>query len=100
MPARRRDVELARRCPELWRVYPSVPFEDQPPDPSPPPVGLMDIPVDRLRACVTAIAAFWHDAEYIYNESIERKHPGLEKQLEREGKERSWRPQAPPDGRV
>jgi hypothetical protein len=91
-------VELAKRCPELWRVYPPMPFEDQPPDPGPPPVALMDVPVERLRAFVTAIAAFWDDAEYIYNESIERKHPSLEAKLARERTERSWRPQAAPDG--
>ena len=91
-------VELARRCPVLWRVYPPMPFEDQPPDPGPPPVALMDVPVDRLRAFVAAIAAFWDDAEYIYNESIERKHPSLEAKLARERAERSWRPQAAPGG--
>ncbi len=91
-------VELAKRCPEMWRVYPPMPFEDQPPDPGPPPVALMDVPVERLRAFVTAIAAFWDDAEYIYNESIERKHPSLEAKLARERTERSWRPQTTPDG--
>jgi hypothetical protein len=91
-------VELARRCPELWRVYPPMPFEDQPPDSGPPPVALMDVPVERLRAFVAAIATFWDDAEYIYNESLERKHPSLEAKLARERTERSWRPQAAPDG--
>ncbi|MBN9515879.1 MAG: hypothetical protein KIT25_02530 [Enhydrobacter sp.] len=91
-------VALAARCPELWRVYPPGPFEDQPPDPEPPPVALMDVPVERLRAFVEAIATFWDDAEYIYNESIERKHPSLETKLARERTERSWRPQATPNG--
>jgi hypothetical protein len=75
-----------------------MPFEDLPPDPGPPLVALMDVPVDRLRAFVTAIAAFWDDAEYIYNESIQRKHPSLEAKLARERTERSWRPQAAPGG--
>jgi hypothetical protein len=91
-------VELAKRCPEMWRVHPPMPFEDQPPDPGPPPLALMDVPVARLRAFITAIAAFWDDAEYIYNESIERKHPSLEAKLARERTERSWRPQTTPDG--
>jgi hypothetical protein len=91
-------VELARRCPELWRVYPPMPFDDQPPDPRPLPVALMDVPIERLRAFVAAVATFWGDAEYIYNESIERKHPSLEAKLARERTERSWRLQAPLNG--
>ncbi len=51
----------------------------------------MDIAVDRLRSFVDAIAAFWLDAEYNYNE---RKHPSLEARLVRERAERSWLPQA------
>jgi hypothetical protein len=91
-------AELAERCPELWRVYPPMPFEDQPPDLRPPLVALMDVPVERLRALVTAITAFWDDAEYICNESIEQKHPSLEARISRERTERSWRPQATPNG--
>lgn len=90
-------VELAKRCPELWPVYSPMPFEDQPPDSGPPSVALMDVPVERLRAFIAAIAAFWDDAEYIYNESIERKHPSLEARLARERIERRWRPRAAPD---
>lgn len=89
----RSAVELTKRCPELWRVYPPMPFEDRPPDPALRPVALMDVPIERLRAFVAAIATFWDDAEYIYNESIERKHPSLEARLARERKERCWRPQ-------
>lgn len=58
----------------------------------------MDVPVERLRVFVEAIATFWDDAEYIYNESIERKHLSLETKLARERTERSWRPQATPNG--
>ena len=64
----------------------------------PLPVALMDVPIERLRAFVEAVATFWDDAEYIYNESIERKHPSLEARLARERTERNWRPQAAPDG--
>jgi hypothetical protein len=86
-------VELAKRCPELWRVNPPWPFEEQPLHSEPPRVALMDVPVERLRGFVVAIAAFWDDAEYIYNESIERKHPILEAKLIRERAKRSWRPE-------
>jgi hypothetical protein len=58
---------------------------------------IMDIPIHRLRAFVAAIAAFWTDAEYIYNESIERKHSSLEARLARERVERTWRPQVDAD---
>ena len=44
----------------------------------------MNISVDRLRSFVDSIAAFWLDAGYIYNESIERKHSSLEARLVRE----------------
>jgi hypothetical protein len=71
-----------------------MPFEAQPPTSGPPSVALMDVPVDRLRAFIVAIAAFWDDAEYIYNESIEQKHPSLEAKLVQERSERSWRPEA------
>jgi hypothetical protein len=91
-------VELAKRYPELWRIYPPMPFDDQPPDPGPPPVALMEVPVERLRAFVAAIAIFWDDADYIYKESIEPKHANLEAELARERKERNWRPQAVSDG--
>lgn len=90
-------VELAKRCPELWPVYSPTPFENEPPVPGPPPAALMDLPVSRLRAFVVAVARFWGDAEYIYNESIERKHPSLEARLVRERAERSWRPIAASD---
>jgi hypothetical protein len=50
--------------------------------------------VDWLRDFAKAIAAFWRDAEYIYNESIERKNPHLEARLVRDRVERTWLPQA------
>jgi hypothetical protein len=58
----------------------------------------MDIPVERLRSLVAAIAQFWRDAEYIYNESIDRKDPFLEAHLATERVKRSWVPQAPAEG--
>jgi hypothetical protein len=58
----------------------------------------MRIPQERLQDFVAAIARFWRDAEYIYNESIDRKDSGLEARLVRERAERDWVPQAPADG--
>lgn len=87
-------VELARRCPDLWRTYPPMPFEAEAPAPSPPSVAMMDVPISRIQAFVAAVAAFWIDAEYIYNESIETKHWSLEARLAKERVERAWRPQA------
>lgn len=86
-------VELSKHCPDLWPVVPPMPPGFAPSSP-PPPVAMMDIPVERLREFVAAIGEFWRDTEYIYNESIERKNPNLEAQLIRERAERSWVPQA------
>jgi hypothetical protein len=54
----------------------------------------MEIPVTALSEFVAAIAAFWRDVEYIYNESIERKHESLEAHLVKQRAERTWLPQA------
>lgn len=85
---------LARYCPELWPEHLWIPSDATPAEPAGMSVALMDIPLDRLRAFGVAIITFWDDAEYIYNESIGRKHPSLEARLVRERTERSWRPQA------
>jgi hypothetical protein len=61
---------------------------------APPPASSMEIPVTALREFVAAIAAFWGDARYIYNESIERKHESLEARLIKQRSERTWFPQA------
>jgi hypothetical protein len=86
--------ELARRCPELWPA-------PMPPDifvpagePSPKLVSQIEIPTEKLRHFADVIAAFWDDAEYIYCESLQRKHPNLEARLVRERVERKWRPRA------
>lgn len=82
-------VRLAGLCPDFWPMaFFSLSEENS------PPVSAMDIPVARLSEFVHAIARFWGDAEYIYNESIERKHPSLEARLVRERSERTWTPQA------
>ena len=59
----------------------------------------MDIPIEALREFVAAIASFWRDIGYIYNESIERKHPSLEARLAQERVERQWLSRAPSAGR-
>lgn len=90
-------IELAKRCPDLWPAPRKTRFRSQTLKFSPPSVAAMDVPIQRLCTFVAAIVAFWEDAEYIYRESIKRKHPSLEERLSRERVERSWRPQALPD---
>jgi len=90
-------AELARRCPELWPDYLLAPADANQVTATAPPVELMDIPLDRLRVFCLAIVTLWDDAEYIYNESIERKHPSLEARLAQERTQRSWRPAAASD---
>lgn len=91
---------LWRRCPDLWPpVSPPLPLEFEPlppalPSLAPPPVSAMDISIEYLRGFVHAIAVFWRDTEYIYNESIVFKHPSLEARLVKERAQRQWRPQA------
>ena len=87
-------AELARRCPDWWPAYAPMPEEFGPSEPPKLTVAAMDVPADRIAGFVEAIATFWTDASYIYNESIERKHPSLEARLARERVERSWTPQA------
>jgi hypothetical protein len=90
-------AELAKRYPDLWPVIPPMPPGFGIP-PGPPRVAQMRIPQERLQDFVAAIARFWRDAEYIYNESIDRKDSGLEARLVRERAERDWVPRAPADG--
>jgi hypothetical protein len=93
--------ELAHRCPDLWpSVAPLPPMPHMPVGSPwielPRTVDRMDVPVDRLRNLIGAIAQFWRDTEYIYNESIDRKDPHLETRLATERVTRNWVPQAPP----
>jgi hypothetical protein len=46
-----------------------------------PPVQSMQIPRGMLEDFVDKICLFWEDTNYIYEESIERKHPSLEARL-------------------
>lgn len=85
--------KLSQRCPELWPSSVSLPFGVALPLETSQPISTMNIPVDRLHSFVKAIAEFWQDVEYIYNESIEAKHPSLEARLSLERAERTWVPQ-------
>lgn len=77
---------LAERCPELW-PWPC-------PAPPPPPSAGLDVPIGHLERFVAAIAAFWADATYIYNESLTSRHPTLEARLAQERLTRMWTPRA------
>ncbi len=88
-------VKLTERHPEWWPVYTPLPPAFGPSEPPKRTVDSMDVPIEAIARFVAAIAAFWADAKYIYNESIERKHTSLETMLGRERTERAWRPQMP-----
>ena len=59
--------------------------------PGPPTVDTLTIPRALLSRFVSAIVSFWEETEYIYNESIEPKHPSLEKTLVKQRLERAKR---------
>lgn len=56
-----------------------------------PPVQSLEIPREMLEDFVDKIFLFWEDTNYIYEESIERKHPSLEARLVVERAERAER---------
>lgn len=70
-------------CPDLWPIYHNSDntflhstLADQA-----PPVQSMQIPRGMLEDFVDNICLFWEDTNYIYEESIEQKHPSLEARL-------------------
>jgi hypothetical protein len=96
-------TRLASTHPELWPekqqelgldllpVPPGSPLE-----PTRSAENLL-ISVDLLKTLAATIDSFWREAEYIYNESIDRKHWSLEKALieerrKRAGRGRPWDP--------
>ena len=85
-------IELAQRCPHFWRTYSPLPFNDVSYKTAHRSVASMDIPLTHLQVFVSAIVTFWNDTKYIYEESIDRKHPSLQAQLERKRAERKWLP--------
>lgn len=81
---------LFKGHPELW------PYQDYFDEtPFVPTIDGIVIPRDLLQTFVAAIAGFWDETEYIYNESIERKHPSLEAKLIKIRLERTRRGSTP-----
>jgi hypothetical protein len=85
---------LGVKHPELWPTPESLPSIPPPPGTPPEPMRTEEnlvISLDLLRSFAAAIDSFWRETEYIYNESITRKHPSLEVLLVTERKERAGR---------
>lgn len=87
-------VELWQRRPALWPPRVEYPFDFGPVETGPQKAGSIELKVGDLEGFATAIIGFWDDAEYIYEESIVRKHDGLESKLGRDRAARSWLPKA------
>lgn len=73
---------LTKDHPELWPVPSEILF------PVPggtsyqtPSAATLRIQPAMLHRFITAIASFWDEVQYLYNEGIDHKHPQLEKQL-------------------
>jgi hypothetical protein len=85
---------LAVEHPELWPAGESLQLIPPPPGMPSEPTRTEEnlvISLDLLRSLAAAIDTFWRETEYIYNESIHRKHPSLEALLVTERKERAGR---------
>ncbi len=69
--------------PDLWPAYhdPANEFLRSTLTNEAPPAQSMQIPREMLEDFVDKICLFWEDTNYIYEESIERKHPSLEARL-------------------
>ncbi len=61
--------QLHQLCPELWKPIPPMPVDFGDASENPPSVSSIDISSEHLRQFVEAIAQFWDDTTYIYNES-------------------------------
>lgn len=85
-------IELSKSRPDLWRQHTATLFNQPLSKNSRHLVETMEITNDHLSEFVDAIASFWLDIGYIYNESIEKKHPSLEARLVKERINRSWIP--------
>lgn len=77
------SLRLWRACPGLWPMYHDSDndFLQSLDSDQAPPVELMQIPREMLEDFVDKICLFWEDTNYIYEESIESKHPTLEARL-------------------
>lgn len=85
-------IRLHQRSPNLWKPTPPMPDGFGVTGSEPPSVSLLDVSLEHLRQFTESVAQFWDDTTYIYNESIERKHPSLEARLALERKTRRWIP--------
>lgn len=77
------SVRLWRSRPDLWPAYHKADeiLPESAPPPQAPSVQFLQIPREMLDDFVDKICLFWEDTNYIYEESIERKHPSLEARL-------------------
>lgn len=69
--------------PQLWPAYhdpDNEPLKSTLADEA-PPVQSMQIPREMLEDFADQICLFWEDTNYIYEESVEQKHPSLEARL-------------------
>lgn len=85
---------LWERRPDLWPHRYEFPFPLESVTPliqEPRSIDDIAIPRSLVRHFVDAIASFWDEAEYIYNESIEPKHEYLEKELVEQRRRRAAR---------
>ncbi len=75
--------KLWRIRPDLWPDYhePGNEFLRSTLTDQAPPVQSLEITREMLEDFVDKICLFWEDIDYIYEESIERKHPSLEARL-------------------
>lgn len=85
-------IQLHQLCPDLWTPIPPMPGGFGAASDDPPSVSSIDISSEHLCQFAEAIAQFWDDTTYIYNESIEFKHPSLEAKLNIDRKTRKWLP--------
>ena len=88
----RSSERLWQRCPEFWPNQTRrlrKPRTAHEMENGPPSIQTMDIPQDQLRTFVDAIVSFWHEVNYIYLESIERKHESVQRKLVKMREERA-----------
>jgi hypothetical protein len=84
---------LWHQNPELWpsRDLPSFSMQGSEAERGPQSIDTICIPRDMLRRFVGAIVSFWEEAEYIYLESLERKHESVVAKLMILRREREFR---------
>ena len=89
---------LWHRCPEFWpdRIYHPRPSRTTVTTAKAAPSSAnMHLAGDRLHTFVSAIASFWEEVEYIYLESLERKHESVERKLAKLRRERAKKRNGP-----